>query len=259
MERDFSETLTLRNPLALLESSPIFSGLDRDTLVAIAACLDWIAVPGGATLFEAGEPSDALYLVVSGCLGAYVGDDLIARIPAGETVGEMGLLSGRSRSATVRAIRDSDLARLPREAFKREVASNPLAMLRLAQLLVGRLDARERHDLRVVPRTYTLIPHGPDVELDAFAARFAAELATRGRVELVRAERGAVHTSGWFHRIESANHFVVYVGDPASTAWTKLCLRQADSVLLIARAAAPPGPFALGSGPEPPRELAARA
>ena len=81
MERDFSETLTLRNPLALLESSPIFSGLDRDTLVAIAACLDWIAVPGGATLFEAGEPSDALYLVVSGCLGAYVGDDLIARIP----------------------------------------------------------------------------------------------------------------------------------------------------------------------------------
>ena len=70
MQGEFGETLALRNPVALLESSPIFSGLDRETLVAIGAALDWIAVPGGATLFEAGETSDALYLVISGCLGA---------------------------------------------------------------------------------------------------------------------------------------------------------------------------------------------
>ncbi len=261
MDGDFSATLALRNPVALLESSPIFSGLDRETLVALAAGLDWIALPGGGTLFEAGEPSDALYIVISGCLGAYAGEppQLIARIPVGETVGEMGLLSGRPRSATVRAIRDSDVARLPRETFDRIVIASPLALLRIAQLLVGRLEARERQDARVVPHTYTLIPHGPEVELDAFATQFAAELALRGRVELVRSDRAADHTSAWFHLIESVNDFVVYVGDPAPTAWTKLCLRQGDALLLVARAASSPGPFALGGGTEPPREVTSRA
>jgi NTE family protein len=259
MEGEFGETLALRNPVALLESSPIFSGLDRATLVAIGAALDWIAVPGGATLFEAGEASDALYLVISGCLGAYSGEALVARIPAGETVGEMGMLSGHVRSATVRAIRDSDLARLPREAFDRTIASNPVALLRLARLLVGRFDARDRQMERVVPRTYTLVPRDPATGIDEFAAGFAAELALRGSVELVRSEHGAEHTSAWFHRLESANRFVVYVADPAPTTWTKLCLRQADAVLLVARAATAPGPFPLGGGTRVAHELAARA
>ena len=169
------------------------------------------------------------------------------------------MLSGRARSATVRAIRDSDVARLPREVFDRTIASNPVALLRLAQLLVGRLDGRERLDERVVPRTYTLIPRDAATGIDEFAAGFAAELAKRGSVELVRSEHGAEHTSAWFHRVESANRFVVYVGDPGPSTWTKLCLRQADAVLLVARAAAPPGPFALRAATNAPHELAARA
>jgi NTE family protein len=261
MDRDFGETLAVRNPVALLEASPIFSGLDRATLVAIGAALDWIALPGGAPLFEAGEPSDALYLVLSGCLGAYAGDppQLLARIPAGETVGEMGVLSGRPRSATVRAIRDSDVARLPREAFDRIVATNPAALLRVAQLLVARLEAREPRDVRAMPRTYTLIPHAPGADIDAFASQFAAELGSRGRVELVHADRAADHTSAWFHRVESANDYVVYVADAAPTTWTKLCIRQGDSLLLVAPAADAPGPFALGAAVDRPGEPDARA
>ncbi|MEI8298540.1 MAG: patatin-like phospholipase family protein [Pseudomonadota bacterium] len=262
MDRDLGETQAMRNPIALLESSSIFRGLDHDTLLAIAAGLDWIALPGGATLFEAGEAPDALYLIVGGCLGAYTGDppQLLARIPAGETVGEMGLLSGHPRSATVRAIRDSDLARLPRETFDRIVVQNPQALLRISQMLVGRLEeVRGHHDARPRPRTYTLVPHAADVDIAAFATEFVAELATRGRTELVWSGRGAEHTSGWFHRIESANDFVVYVADPAPTTWTKLCVRQGDALLLVARAASAPGPWPLGDGIELPRDTAARA
>ncbi len=260
MEGDFGETQALRNPVALLESSSIFSGLARETLVAIASALDWIALPGGATLFEAGEPPDALYLVVSGCLGAYAGEppQLLARIPAGETVGEMGLLSGNPRSATVRAIRDSDLARLPRETFDRIVVQNPLALLRISQLLVGRLEARDRLAVRRTPRTYTLLPHGPDVDVATLATEFVAQLTARGRTELVWSDRGADHTSGWFHRVESANDFVVYVADPAPTSWTKLCVRQGDALLLVANAGAEPAPWPL-AGAELPREAAAHA
>lgn len=70
----------------------------------------------GATLFGQGEPSDALYLVRSGRLSAHVRQgeqDVLVRVTlAGGTVGEMGLLRGLPRTASVRADTDADLLRL---------------------------------------------------------------------------------------------------------------------------------------------------
>lgn len=252
MDGDPGETLVLRgDPLALLESSPMFRGLDRPTLSAISAELEWLSLPGGATLFEAGEPSDAMYILIAGCLGAYSGGDaprLLGRITAGEAVGEMGLVSGHARSATVRALRDSDLARLPRESFDRVILRHPAAMLRLAQLVVGRLESSERGGGRVGPRTYAVLPQSIEVDVGGFATELVAALARHGRAELVWSVRGADHTSAWFHRVESANDYVVYVADPEATTWSKLCVRQADSVLFVARAEAPAGPWPLGGG-----------
>ena len=136
---DPGETLVLRgDPLALLESSPIFRGLDRPTLAAISAELESLSLPGGATLFEAGEASDAMYLLIAGCLGAYAAGDsarLLGRITAGETVGEMGLVSGHPRSATIRALRDSDLVRLPRHDHPLPPPARPPARRDVTELM----------------------------------------------------------------------------------------------------------------------------
>jgi len=73
-----------------------------------------------------------------------------------------------------------------------------------------------------------------------FATDLVACLNRIGRTELILDVRGSEHTSHWFHNVEKANEFVVYVTDPQPTAWTKLCLRQADSLLLLAQAGNPP-------------------
>lgn len=255
MEGDLSETQVLRgDPVTLLGSLPMFRGLDRETLAAIAAELEWVSVPGGATLFEAGEAPDSMYIVIAGCLGAYAPADgarLLSRIPAGETVGEMGLLSGHARTASVRALRDSDLARLPRESFDRVIVRHPAAMLRLAQLVVERLESADRPARGISSRTYALLPQSVEVDAGGFATELVAALSALGRTELVWSVRGADHSSAWFHRIESANDFVVYVADPEPTTWTRLCMRQADSLLLLARAEAEAAPWPVmpGSGP----------
>jgi NTE family protein len=247
MEGDLSETQVLRgDPVTLLGALALFRGLERETLAAIAAELEWLSVPGGATLFAAGEAPDAMYLVIAGCLGVYSGSEpsrLLSRIAAGETVGEMGLLSGRPRTATIRALRDCDLARLPREAFDKVIVRHPAAMLRVAQLLVERLEGADRPPRGVGSRTYALLPQSVEVDAGGFATELVAALSQLGRTELVWSVRGAEHTSAWFHRIESANDFVVYVADPEPTTWTKLCMRQADSLLLLARAEAPAAPW----------------
>ena len=259
MEGDLSETQVLRDPLALLGALPMFRGLDRETLASIAAELEWLSLPGGATLFEAGEPPDAMYLVIVGCLAAYTAGEhprLLSRIPAGETVGEMGLLSGHPRTATVRALRDSDLARLPRESFDQVIVRHPTAMLRIAQLIVERFESADRPARAGGPRTYALLPQNIEVDAGGFATELVTALSEYGRTELVWSVRGQDHSSAWFHRFESANDFVVYVADAAPTSWTKLCMRQADALLLLARAEAEAQPWPVM--PEPVRSTSAR-
>ena len=81
------------NPWAMLAALPLFSGLPKSIVDAAVTELEWMSLPGGRVLFEAGAPADAVYFVVSGCLGVYGrGGELIGRIAAGETVGEMGLI-----------------------------------------------------------------------------------------------------------------------------------------------------------------------
>jgi NTE family protein len=243
MEKDPGETQALRSNLpALLGSLSIFRGLDHATLAAIAAELQWLSLPGGGTLFGSGEHSDAMYIVISGCLGVYRGGDpplLLSRVVAGEVVGEMGILSGRVRTATVRALRDTDLVRLPREAFDRVIILHPQALLRVAQLLVQRLEATGPRSAGIGSRTYTVLPQSLELDVGGFATELVAALGRLGRAELVWSARGADHSSAWFHRVESANDFVVYVADAEPTSWSRLCVRQADALLLVARADSP--------------------
>jgi NTE family protein len=150
----------------------------------------------------------------------------------------MAVLAGRPRSATVIALRDTEVGRLSKRAFDAVLLDHPQAMYRIAQLTVQRLDAsqRQQRGKRAVPRTFTIVPQDIDVDVGQFATQLVATLNETARTELVWSVRGQAHTSHWFHNVESANDFVVYVADPRLTSWSKLCMRQADSLLLLARA-----------------------
>lgn len=248
MEGDVpEETVAMRADLrTVLEGLPLFGGLDPDTLSAIARELEWLSLPGGMVLFSGGDPSDSMYIVLSGCLGVYASPSrdrrrFLGRIVAGDTAGEMGLISGRSRTGTVIALRDTELARLSREAFDRVFRRHPEAMLRIAQLTVDRLETSQGRT-RGRPqgaRTFAILPQNIEVDAGGFASDLVKALSRFGRTELVWAVRGAAHTSHWFHVIEAANDFVVYVGEPGNAAWTSLCVRQADALMLLARAERP--------------------
>ncbi len=84
---------------------------------------NWFGLPGGMLLDRDGENDSALFLVVTGCLGVFVEDErgerrLVAHVPAGETVGEMSLISGEAHSAQLVALRDTELLRISPEGSK---------------------------------------------------------------------------------------------------------------------------------------------
>ncbi len=238
-----------RSDLGLVLSAlPLFAGLEPLLIKQIAAAAEWLSLPGGSTLFAAGEPSDALYVVLSGCLGVFSPETrerrrFMGRVVSGDTVGEMGLISGRPRSAHVAALRDTELARISSDSFNAVFGRHPEAMLRIARLTVDRLEQSQSRARgpRQGARTFALLPQSVEVDVGGFASDFVRALSRFGRVELVWSVRAESHTSHWFHKLEAANDFVVYVGDPTAGRWSSLCVRQADSLLLLARAESMPG------------------
>jgi len=85
-------------------------------------------VAADGIVFRAGEPGDVLYIVARGrleVLGQAPGEGRIAELGAGDAFGEMALLSGGPRTASVRALEETDLLELRREDFERLIAADP--------------------------------------------------------------------------------------------------------------------------------------
>ena len=116
--------------LADLSSALLFQSLDHIALESLLPNLTWVFLAGGETLFRAGDVGDSMYVVVAGRLRIFTEgnngmDVAIREIGRGESVGELAILTGNARSATVRAVRDTELARLSRTAYEDVLKRHP--------------------------------------------------------------------------------------------------------------------------------------
>ncbi len=253
MIRDDSHPNTVLRLYRLFRELFLFDRADGGLVRRVGTELEWFSLPGGWTLFEEGAAANALYIVTSGSLGVFVNDGaggarLVARLGVGETVGEMAMISGAPRSASVRALRDTSLLRLGKPGFDRLMAEHPAAMMPIARQLVERLQrVTVVKDHPPAPGTIALLPLTPSVPGAEIARSLARALSAGGqRVHLLDAG-AAAHTEDWFHAIESAHDLILYRADCGPTAWSRLCLRQADRIVLLADAEeAPPSVPAAG-------------
>jgi CRP-like cAMP-binding protein/di/tricarboxylate transporter len=129
----------------LLAKADLFSGVDRVTLAKLAANLDPITFAKDQAACKQGEVGDSLYLVSEGSFGVFVSSESDARlvrvatIGRGACFGEMALLTGEPRSATVLADGAGELLRLDHERFAELVRRDPSIGLALSASLSRRL------------------------------------------------------------------------------------------------------------------------
>jgi ATP/ADP translocase/HEAT repeat protein len=129
----------LMDKISLLKGAAIFNGMPANYLAAVAEIAEERTLFAGETLFKQGDFGDSLYVVIEGSLSVLAGEKEQARLPAGECIGEMALLDGNPRSASVRAASDARLLRIKAEAFRGLLASQPRIALALLGTLAGRL------------------------------------------------------------------------------------------------------------------------
>jgi CRP-like cAMP-binding protein len=132
------------SPRDLVAALPLLARLDEESRRALARAARVRDVVAGTTIFAQGDPADALYVVVSGELRVVVaspdGDEAtVALIRAGEACGELGLIDGQPRSATVVAAQRSKLLSITRNDFIDWLRPRPDAALALLATLSARL------------------------------------------------------------------------------------------------------------------------
>src|SRR3954453_9657215 len=102
----------------LLSKVSLFSACTRRELVAIAAHTREIRVPSGAALTVEGEPGDEFFVLAEGLAWATIGDERVGSVHPGSCFGEMALLDGGERAATVTTQLPSRLLVLDRACFQ---------------------------------------------------------------------------------------------------------------------------------------------
>ncbi len=109
-------------------------------------------VSAGGVLIEQGVPVDAVFILLEGKLAVWLQgkrgpDREIARLNAGEIVGEMSFVDARPPSATVKALEDSTVFALSRASLTRKLAADPGFAARFYRALAIYLSTtvRERH------------------------------------------------------------------------------------------------------------------
>lgn len=239
----------LRRAIDCLESSIDLEDVPKTALEALAAGAVHFSLPAGDVLFESGSTPEGVYLLASGRLAVRgtAGPGFKAEIERGELVGEAGWLLGEPHSATVSALRDSELLLLPHALLEKAAASSSalaLAMARLCARRLRRSNAAYRNARRA--RVFALVPNSEDIDTIDFAARLAEELRRNGRTELVWDVRAETHTATWFGRLEEQNDYIVYAAGPGEGGWLRQCCRQADLILALGRAGSAPRPWPAG-------------
>ncbi len=240
----------MRRAIDCLRDCADLAEMDPASLEALAAGAMHFSLPAGAVLFESGSTPDGVYLVASGRLGVRTEGlhRLTAEIGRGELVGEAAWLLGEPRSATVLALRDSELVLVPNPVLEVIAARSTHFSLALARLCARRLRRSNRRDSQQKrARVFAIVPNSVEIDVANFATRLVAEFTIAGRTELVWDARASSHTAGWFNAIEESNDYVVYVADPQVSGWTRQCCRQADVILLAAPAGALPKPWPAGA------------
>ncbi len=111
----------------LIGQAPLFTPLTPAEREALAAAAHYRVFPAGKTIVTEGEAGQSLFLVVGGHLQVNVkrDDAPIARLATGEHFGEMSLLTGAPRAATVQAITDCTLIEIDKEALLPIVQARP--------------------------------------------------------------------------------------------------------------------------------------
>ncbi|CCG80664.1 Lysophospholipase nte1 [Taphrina deformans PYCC 5710] len=276
LPRSSLERIMEKKPVVLLTMAKRLISLLSPLILHLDFALEWLQVSGGQTIYQQGDESDAIYIVLNGRVRTLRSDGsnssqstVTGEYGNGKSVGELEVLTDVLRPSTLHAVRETELARFPKQLFHSLALEHPgyryttitiqisrLIAKRMADLLRDRengINTTDRINSAANLRTICILPLTPDIPVVEFADRLSRALKAVGsRVNVLNQATILDHLGRYafsrMGKLRLASHLadqeekfskVLYVADaPSSSPWTQTCVSQADCVLLVCFAGA---------------------
>lgn len=132
-------TVVPERELALLRGVPMFAALPAVAMEHLAANIQAETVPARSVVIREGETGDRFYVIAAGDATVSVGRQTTQRLSAGDSFGEIALVRGVPRTATVKASSELELFVVPGEAFLAAVSGNVLSAAAADRTVTDRL------------------------------------------------------------------------------------------------------------------------
>ncbi len=132
--------------VGFLKNVKLFAELSTDSLLKLGSCLKTSEFPPAEVIVREGAPGVSMYIIKSGLVEVRKKDPttgfdfLVAQLSEGAAVGEMSLLTGKPRSATVTTVQPTVVFTLTRADFRNLLTQHPEISLGLARILAERLE-----------------------------------------------------------------------------------------------------------------------
>ncbi|KAI8927008.1 hypothetical protein BC831DRAFT_549467 [Entophlyctis helioformis] len=246
----------------------------------IDVALEWGQVNAGQVLCRQGDPSSSIYIVLTGRLRAIVEHtrngigslEILGEYGQLESVGEMEVLMDVPRASTIHAIRDTEIAVMPKTLFNALAIGHPEITMAISRIIAARSTrsitsggfSRKLQESPAVPdilaggadsgnnnvnlKTVAILPVTSIVPVVEFAERLRDALALVGAPVAMLSTATVMQSLGkhaftrlgrlklmsWLAEQEESHRLVLYVADGGvNSPWTQRAVRQADCILLV--------------------------
>lgn len=126
-----------------LKAIPLFRNADHTALSHLTSAVDEVSVAPGRVLIRQDHNHNEIFVIASGTASVEVDGEVVAEIPAGEVIGELGFFVQAPASATVKAKTPMDLLVIPYNRFNQILDDNPRLTRDIARELAERLYATD--------------------------------------------------------------------------------------------------------------------
>uniref|UniRef100_A0A914XUJ3 Uncharacterized protein n=1 Tax=Panagrolaimus superbus TaxID=310955 RepID=A0A914XUJ3_9BILA len=234
-------------------------------LRAIDFAIDWVLLDSGQAVYRQSDVADSLFVVLSGRMRSVDKKTAIAEYGRGDVLGMVEVIQRRPRTTTVLAVRFSQLARVPDGLLNFIKMRYPQVGFRLVRLLGQSYNDTRRTEMLPPSfsmenvaadsmaqiknlHTVAILPASFDVPIMSFTCELFHAMSATMRVLRLSAKQVAEHLGEtcldkladfrlmhWLNAQEDTFPLVIYECDYTATNWTRRCLRQADTILVVGR------------------------
>ena len=236
----------LFNPEINAALSTIAKGVDTKTIKELKKDISWKTLNDSEILFNEGDIGDSCYIVMSGRVQAlknYGKDNevVLGELKKGDIIGDMALITGEKRSATIKASKLSRLIYISKKSFDQVMYSNPKALMEVSKTLINRLkfqDKKEKINKNIIIGILSLVDNKTNQDfysiLDNNLQLFGNTENLTELTSHLDSNEDSLDFEILLENIVSNNDFLIlHSNDVNDIKWKENILKYSDKVIVI--------------------------